>query len=114
MGASGATISHLVAANVEASLGTRAQVRAAQLSVLAHNAARNFFIGEGAFIGSNSSLVAPVTVGDRALVGSGSVITEDVEADALALGRAHQIVKPGRAKQIFAAAAAKKQAKKGK
>ncbi|MHA6730404.1 bifunctional UDP-N-acetylglucosamine diphosphorylase/glucosamine-1-phosphate N-acetyltransferase GlmU [Devosia sp. A369] len=70
-------------------------------------------VGDGAFIGSNASLVAPVTVGAGALVASGSVITEDVEADALALGRARQVVKPGRAKSIFAASAAKKQAKKG-
>lgn len=70
-------------------------------------------IGDNAFIGSNSSLVAPVSIGAGALVASGSVITEDVEADALALGRARQAVKPGRAKEIFAKAAAKKQSKKG-
>ncbi|MFE1598014.1 bifunctional UDP-N-acetylglucosamine diphosphorylase/glucosamine-1-phosphate N-acetyltransferase GlmU [Methylobacterium sp. ID0610] len=52
-------------------------------------------IGEGAFIGSNSALVAPVTVGTRAFVGSGSVVTQDVPAEALALGRARQVVKPG-------------------
>lgn len=55
-------------------------------------------IGAGAFIGSNSALVAPVTVGDRAYVASGSVITDDVEADALAIGRSRQVEKPGRAK----------------
>ena len=44
-------------------------------------------IGKGAFIGSNSSLVAPVKIGDGAYVGSGSVITENVPADALALAR---------------------------
>lgn len=47
-------------------------------------------IGAGAFIGSNSSLVAPVTVGDGAIVGAGSVITKDVEADSLAVSRARQ------------------------
>src|SRR5690606_21979393 len=47
-------------------------------------------IGEGAFIGSNSSLVAPVTIGAGAYVASGSVITEDVPAGDLALGRARQ------------------------
>jgi len=52
-------------------------------------------IGEGAFIGSNSALVAPVKVGDRAYVGSGSVITREVPADALAIGRARQVVKEG-------------------
>jgi bifunctional UDP-N-acetylglucosamine pyrophosphorylase/glucosamine-1-phosphate N-acetyltransferase len=52
-------------------------------------------VGEGAFVGSNSSLVAPVTIGAGAYTGSGSVITEDVPADALALGRARQSEKPG-------------------
>jgi bifunctional UDP-N-acetylglucosamine pyrophosphorylase/glucosamine-1-phosphate N-acetyltransferase len=52
-------------------------------------------IGKGAFIGSNSSLVAPVSIGDHAYVGSGSVITRDVPAGALALGRARQVVKEG-------------------
>lgn len=57
-------------------------------------------IGAHAFIGSNSALVAPVTIGDGALVASGSVITEDVPADALAFGRARQKMKPQRAKLI--------------
>jgi bifunctional UDP-N-acetylglucosamine pyrophosphorylase/glucosamine-1-phosphate N-acetyltransferase len=47
-------------------------------------------IGKGAFIGSNSALVAPVSVGDGAIVGAGSVITKDVAADALAVGRGRQ------------------------
>ncbi len=50
-------------------------------------------IGAGAFIGSNSSLVAPVSVGTGAYVGSGSVVTDDVPADALALGRGRQAIK---------------------
>jgi bifunctional UDP-N-acetylglucosamine pyrophosphorylase/glucosamine-1-phosphate N-acetyltransferase len=56
-------------------------------------------IGEGAFIGSDSALVAPVTIGDGAYVAAGSVITEDVPADALALGRARQVTKDGWAKE---------------
>ncbi|WP_183852578.1 bifunctional UDP-N-acetylglucosamine diphosphorylase/glucosamine-1-phosphate N-acetyltransferase GlmU [Prosthecomicrobium pneumaticum] len=52
-------------------------------------------IGAGAFIGSNSALVAPVAIGDGGYVASGSVITENVDADALALGRASQVAKPG-------------------
>lgn len=72
-------------------------------------------IGAGAFIGSNSSLVAPVKIGDGALIASGSVITEDVPADALAFGRARQEMKPGRAAVIrernLAIKAAKKAAK---
>jgi bifunctional UDP-N-acetylglucosamine pyrophosphorylase / glucosamine-1-phosphate N-acetyltransferase len=57
-------------------------------------------IGEQAFIGTNSSLVAPVTIGAGAYVGSGSVITEDVPADALALGRGRQVVKEGWARTM--------------
>lgn len=52
-------------------------------------------IGDGAFIGSNSSLVAPVTIGKGAFVGSGSVITDDIPDDSLGLGRGRQIVKEG-------------------
>ena len=57
-------------------------------------------IGKGAFIGSNSALVAPVTIGDHAYVGSGSVITQDVPAGALALGRGRQTVKEGWAERL--------------
>jgi bifunctional UDP-N-acetylglucosamine pyrophosphorylase/glucosamine-1-phosphate N-acetyltransferase len=52
-------------------------------------------VGEGAFIGSNSALVAPVSIGAGAYTGSGSVITRDVSSDALALGRGSQVEKPG-------------------
>ena len=58
-------------------------------------------IGARAFIGSDTMLVAPVTVGDDALTGSGSVITEDVPAGAVALGRAKQVNKPGLAGKLF-------------
>ncbi len=57
-------------------------------------------IGEGAFIGSNSALVAPVTIGAGAIVAAGSVVTSDVEADALALVRPEQIAKPAWAKRF--------------
>jgi len=53
-----------------------------------------------AFIGSNSALVAPVKIGEGAYVGSGSVITQDVPADALALGRSRQVVKQGGATRL--------------
>ena len=52
-------------------------------------------IGDGAFVGSNSSLVAPVTIGAGAFLGSGGVVTNDVPDDALALGRAKQVNKDG-------------------
>lgn len=68
-------------------------------------------IGANAFIGSNSSLVAPVTVGEGAYVASGSVITRNVEADALALGRARQENKAGYASKLRARAEAIKKSK---
>lgn len=71
-------------------------------------------IGEGAFIGSNSSLVAPVRIGDGAYVGSGSVITKDVPEDALAVARGRQSVQEGWAKTYRAKKAAEKAALKDK
>ena len=56
-------------------------------------------IGAGAFVGSNSTLVAPLDIGDGAYLGAGSVITEAVPPDALALGRARQVTKPDWAKK---------------
>ncbi|MFL6845556.1 MAG: bifunctional UDP-N-acetylglucosamine diphosphorylase/glucosamine-1-phosphate N-acetyltransferase GlmU [Allosphingosinicella sp.] len=67
-------------------------------------------IGEGAFIGSNSALVAPVSIGAGAIVGAGSVVTRDVEADSLALARGEQAVKPGWAARFRAAMLTKKKA----
>ena len=58
-------------------------------------------IGKNAFIGSNTMLIAPVTVGDNALTASGSVITQDVPPRALAIGRAKQINKPGLATKFM-------------
>jgi bifunctional UDP-N-acetylglucosamine pyrophosphorylase/glucosamine-1-phosphate N-acetyltransferase len=69
-------------------------------------------IGAGAFIGSNSSLVAPVSIGDRAYVGSGSVVTKDVPADALALGRAQQVIKEDWAARLQQVKSLSKTAKK--
>jgi bifunctional UDP-N-acetylglucosamine pyrophosphorylase/glucosamine-1-phosphate N-acetyltransferase len=57
-------------------------------------------IGKGAFIGSNSSLVAPVKIGDGAYIGSGSVITKDVPSGSLALERSQQTVKEGWAARL--------------
>jgi bifunctional UDP-N-acetylglucosamine pyrophosphorylase/glucosamine-1-phosphate N-acetyltransferase len=69
-------------------------------------------IGANAFIGSDTMLVAPVTVGDGALTASGSTITEDVPAGAVALGRAKQVTKPGLAVKLFEMLRAKKAAMK--
>lgn len=69
-------------------------------------------VGEGAFIGSNTSLVAPVKIGAGAYIGSGSVITKNVSADALALGRSTQDERPGWAAK-FRAMMTKRKAKAG-
>ena len=68
-------------------------------------------IGEGAFIGSNSALVAPIVIGKGALVAAGSVITRDVAPDAVALARGEQVEKPGRAAKFRDVMSARK--KKG-
>ncbi len=65
-------------------------------------------IGRGAFIGSDTMLVAPVSIGDGAMTGTGSVITEDVPPGALALGRAKQVTKQGFATRLFEMLRAKK------
>ncbi|HEY1146571.1 MAG TPA: bifunctional UDP-N-acetylglucosamine diphosphorylase/glucosamine-1-phosphate N-acetyltransferase GlmU [Allosphingosinicella sp.] len=67
-------------------------------------------IGAGAFIGSNSALVAPVTIGDNAMVGAGSVVTRNVGEGALAVARGEQAERPGWAARFRAAMAEKKKA----
>ena len=69
-------------------------------------------IGANVFVGSDTALVAPVSVGDGAVIAAGSVITEDVAADALAVARGRQVQKPGRAVAMRAAGEAVKAAKK--
>ncbi|CAO4175508.1 bifunctional UDP-N-acetylglucosamine diphosphorylase/glucosamine-1-phosphate N-acetyltransferase GlmU [Methylorubrum populi] len=71
-------------------------------------------IGEGAFIGSNSALVAPVSIGAGALVGAGSVITRDVPADALAVARGRQANRDGMARTLRDALKAAKAARDAK
>jgi bifunctional UDP-N-acetylglucosamine pyrophosphorylase/glucosamine-1-phosphate N-acetyltransferase len=66
-------------------------------------------IGADVFVGSDSVLVAPVSLGDGAFVAAGSAITEDVAAGALALGRARQVTKHGRAPDLKARRAAKRE-----
>jgi bifunctional UDP-N-acetylglucosamine pyrophosphorylase/glucosamine-1-phosphate N-acetyltransferase len=69
-------------------------------------------IGKGVFVGSDSQLVAPVTIGDGAYVGTGTTVTEDVPEGALAIGRARQQNKPGYASRLKTKLAAR--AQKGK
>lgn len=68
-------------------------------------------IGAGVFVGSNSTLMAPLTIGDGAFVAGGSVITDNVPADAMAFGRARQVVKEGKGAAFKAARKAEKEAK---
>ena len=68
-------------------------------------------VGAGAFIGSDTALVAPVRVGDGAYTGSGSVITRDVPADALSIARGQQVDKEGWAKRFREAKQARKKSK---
>jgi bifunctional UDP-N-acetylglucosamine pyrophosphorylase/glucosamine-1-phosphate N-acetyltransferase len=65
-------------------------------------------IGKGAFIGSNASLIAPVTIGDGAYVATGSVVTQNVPEDALVIARSRQVVKEGRASRLRALKASSK------
>jgi len=65
-------------------------------------------IGRNVFIGSNTMLVAPVTIGDDAMTGSGSVITRNVAEGALAIARGAQVEKPGMARKLFDILKAKK------
>jgi bifunctional UDP-N-acetylglucosamine pyrophosphorylase / glucosamine-1-phosphate N-acetyltransferase len=91
----GAKINHLSYIG-DASIGARTNVGAGTITCNYDGFSKyRTEVGAHAFIGSNSALVAPVTIGDGAYVGSGSVITQDVAQDALALARACQIEKPG-------------------
>ncbi|WP_245943905.1 bifunctional UDP-N-acetylglucosamine diphosphorylase/glucosamine-1-phosphate N-acetyltransferase GlmU [Acuticoccus kandeliae] len=94
--ATGAKVNHLSYVG-DANVGAGANIGAGTITCN-YDGKKKFRtdIGEGAFIGSNSALVAPVAIGDRAYVGTGSVITEDVPADALAIARGRQVNKPDR------------------
>src|SRR5205823_9229906 len=91
----GAKVNHLSYIG-DARIGAGANIGAGTITCNYDGAAKHRTdIGKGAFIGSNSALVAPVKIGDGAYVGSGSVVTKDVPADALALGRGRQVIKEG-------------------
>ena len=97
----GAKINHLSYVG-DASIGAKANLGAGTITcnydgVMKHRTD----IGAGAFIGSNTMLVAPVRIGAQAMTGSGSVITEDVAEGDLALARAKQVNKPGLARKLF-------------
>jgi bifunctional UDP-N-acetylglucosamine pyrophosphorylase/glucosamine-1-phosphate N-acetyltransferase len=108
----GAKVSHLTYIG-DASVGADANIGAGTITCNYDG----FFkykttIGAGAFVGSNSALVAPVTIGAGAFIGSGSVITEDVPADAMAVARGRQVGKEGWAKAFREKSLARKAAQK--
>jgi bifunctional UDP-N-acetylglucosamine pyrophosphorylase / glucosamine-1-phosphate N-acetyltransferase len=110
----GAKVNHLTYIG-DAEIGAKANIGAGTITCNYDGINKHLTrIGAGVFVGSNTSLVAPVSLGEGAYVASGSVITEDVEADALALARARQTVKPGRAVEIRKRNAALKERKAGK
>ena len=98
----------------DASIGPRSNIGAGTITcnydgVFKHRTE----IGADVFIGSNTMLVAPVTVGDEAMTATGGVITMDVPAGDMAFARARQINKPGFARKLFSRLRAAKAAKKG-
>lgn len=98
--AEGAKVNHLTYIG-DASVGARANIGAGTITCNYDGFAKHKTeIGADAFIGSNSSLVAPVKIGEGAYIGSGSVISKDVEADALALTRAPQEERKGWAARV--------------
>jgi bifunctional UDP-N-acetylglucosamine pyrophosphorylase/glucosamine-1-phosphate N-acetyltransferase len=98
----GAKVSHLTYIG-DARIGEGANIGAGTITCN-YDGYSKFFtdIGPHAFVGSNSSLVAPVSIGTGAYVASGSVITEDVPEDALAFGRARQKTLPGKGRELRA------------
>ena len=87
----------------DAEIGARANIGAGTITCNYDGVNKSrTIIGEGVFIGSNTALVAPVTVGDGAIVAAGSVIVRDVPPGALSIARGEQVDKPGRAAEIRA------------
>jgi bifunctional UDP-N-acetylglucosamine pyrophosphorylase/glucosamine-1-phosphate N-acetyltransferase len=102
--ASGVKASHLSYIG-DASVGTGTNIGAGTITCNYDGTNKHrTTIGAHVFVGSDTALVAPVSVGDGAVIGAGSVITEDVEPGALALARGRQVQKPGRAIEMRAAA----------
>jgi bifunctional UDP-N-acetylglucosamine pyrophosphorylase/glucosamine-1-phosphate N-acetyltransferase len=109
---SGAKINHLAYVG-DARVGAKANIGAGTITCNYDGVAKHHTdIGAGAFVGSNSALVAPVKIGEGAYVGSGSVVNRDVEADALVVERAPMVIKPGWAKRFRSAHEARKSGKK--
>jgi bifunctional UDP-N-acetylglucosamine pyrophosphorylase/glucosamine-1-phosphate N-acetyltransferase len=98
--AEGAKVNHVSYVG-DAEIGARANIGAGTITCNYDGFGKyKTMIGAGAFIGSNTALVAPVNVGDDAIIGAGSVITKDVEAESLAVGRGEQIGVAGWARRF--------------
>jgi bifunctional UDP-N-acetylglucosamine pyrophosphorylase/glucosamine-1-phosphate N-acetyltransferase len=94
----------------DVTIGDGANIGAGTIFVNYDGAAKHHTtVGDGAFVGSNSSIVAPLTIGEGAYIAAGSVITKDVPADALVVERAPQVIKEGWAARRRAKRAAAKQ-----
>ncbi len=97
----GAKVNHLSYIG-DASIGARTNVGAGTITCNYDGFMKHHTeIGEGAFIGSNTMLVAPVKIGNEAMTATGSVINKDVPDGALAVARARQEIKPGMARKLF-------------
>jgi bifunctional UDP-N-acetylglucosamine pyrophosphorylase/glucosamine-1-phosphate N-acetyltransferase len=91
----GAKASHLTYIG-DATVGAKTNIGAGTITCNYDGASKHqTVIGANAFVGSNSTLVAPITIGDGAYIAAGSAITDDVPADALGIGRGRQENKPG-------------------
>ncbi|MBI3453220.1 MAG: bifunctional UDP-N-acetylglucosamine diphosphorylase/glucosamine-1-phosphate N-acetyltransferase GlmU, partial [Rhodospirillales bacterium] len=98
----GAKVNHLSYVG-DARVGEKANIGAGTITCNYDGFAKSFTdIGAGAFIGSNTALVAPVRVGRGAITGAGSIVTRDVPADALVVARGREEVKRGWAKSFRA------------
>ncbi|TWA89252.1 UDP-N-acetylglucosamine pyrophosphorylase /glucosamine-1-phosphate N-acetyltransferase [Azospirillum brasilense] len=96
----GAKVNHLTYIG-DARVGAKANIGAGTITCNYDGYAKSHTdIGAGAFIGSNTALVAPVRVGDGAIIGAGSVVTTDVEGDALVVARGRQQAYTGWAKRF--------------
>lgn len=111
--AEGAKASHLAYVG-DTDLGPRSNIGAGTITANYDGYGKHrTVVGEEVFVGSNATLVAPVTIGNRANVAAGSTIDADVSEDALAFGRARQVELKGRAVELRARNLARKEAAKG-
>jgi len=99
--AQGAKVNHLTYIG-DADIGPRSNIGAGTITCNYDGVSKHrTTIGADVFVGSGTMLVAPVTLGDRSMTASGTVVTTDVAPDAMAIGRARQVDKPGLATRLM-------------